>query len=307
LLRWWRFWRLCIRRSKPLPGTLPAPCNRPEMASAVPVTLVLLVTAFVYMRGWVHLWRTLPGVLPAWHLAAFLGGLFVIWVAIASPLSALDDELLTVHMVQHLLLMTVAAPLLLAGAPAVTMLHGLPQPAVRRGLGPFLRWPPLQRLGHGLTHPVVCWLAGAGAVMLWHVPALFELGLRFERWHEIEHACFLAAGLLFWWPLIQPWPSVARWPRWSAPLYLFLATLPCDALSAFLAFCDRVVYPSYLTSPGRFDISPLHDQQLAGTLMWVWVTFAYLAPAVVITIQILSPRRVATLERARPGRNQETP
>jgi putative membrane protein len=273
----------------------------------VPITLIVLAAALVYARGWVHLWRTLPTVLPAWHLVAFLGGLFSVWIAIASPLSALDDELLTVHMVQHLLLMTVAAPLILMGAPAITLLHGLPQRAVRETLGPLLRWPPLQSLGHGLTHPVACWLAGTGAVITWHIPALFELALRSERWHEVEHSCFLTAGLLFWWPIVQPWPSVARLPQWSAPLYLFLATLPCDALSAFLAFCDRVVYPSYLSAHPLFDISALrisalNDQQSAGTLMWVWVTFAYLAPAVVITVKLLSPRRVAAYDRAKPIR-----
>jgi putative membrane protein len=283
----------------------------------VPITIVLLPIALIYVRGWVHLWRTLPTVLPAWHLAAFLGGLLSVWIAIASPLSALDDELLTVHMVQHLLLMTVAAPLILLGAPAVTLLHGLPQRAVQGALGPLLRWPPLQRFGHSLTHPVPCWLAGGGAVIAWHIPALFELALRSERWHEIEHACFLAAGLLFWWPIVQPWPSVARWPQWSAPLYLFLATLPCDALSAFLAFCGRVVYPSYLSAHPLFDISALRisalrisaisDQEWAGALMWVWVTFAYLAPAVVITVQLLSPRRVAAYDRAKPTRQQGTP
>jgi putative membrane protein len=273
----------------------------------VPISLIVLAAALVYARGWVHLWRTLPAVLPAWHLAAFLGGLFSAWVAIASPLSALDDELLTVHMVQHLLLMTVAAPLILLGAPAITLLHGLPQRIARESLGPVLRWPPLQRFGHTLTHPVACWLAGTGAVMTWHVPALFELALRSEGWHIIEHACFFAAGLLFWWPIVQPWPSVARWPQWSAPLYLFLATLPCDALSAFLTFYGRVVYPSYLSAHRVFEISALQDQQWAGPLMWVWVTFAYLAPAVAVTVQILSPPRVATLDRAEPTQNRDYP
>jgi putative membrane protein len=74
-------------------------------------------------------------------------------------------------------------------------------------------------------------------------------------------------------------------------LYLFLATLPCDALSAFLTFCNRVIYPHYLSAHRHFNISPLGDQQSAGALMWVWVTFVYLVPAAVVTIQMLSPRR----------------
>jgi len=269
----------------------------------IPLTLALLITATVYARGWLHLARTLPSVLPLWRHVAFLGGLCSAWIALASPLSELDDDLLTVHMVQHLLLMTVAAPLLLLGAPAITLLHGLPQRAVRDGLGPILRWPPVAQLGHHLTHPVVCWLAGAGAVVAWHVPALFELGLKSERWHVVEHACFLSAGLLFWWPVVQPWPSIPRWPQWSVPLYLFLATLPCDALSAFLTFLDRVVYPSYLSAHRPAGITALQDQEWAGTLMWVWVTFAYLAPAVVVTMQILSPHRIVEMVRTRPTRD----
>jgi putative membrane protein len=97
---------------------------------------------------------------------------------------------------------------------------------------------------------------------------------------------------LFWWPVIRPWPSVTGSPRWSVPLYLFLATLPCDALSAFLAFSDRVIYRPYLSADGGFNLSPLQDQGLAGALMWVTVTFAYLIPAVVVTVRLLSgPRR----------------
>jgi putative membrane protein len=82
------------------------------------------------------------------------------------------------------------------------------------------------------------------------------------------------------------------------PLYLFLATLPCDILSAFLTFCDRVVYPSYLSAARVFDLSPLQDQECAGALMWVCVTFAYLIPAVVITLQILAPGGVDRRRKA---------
>jgi Cytochrome c oxidase caa3 assembly factor (Caa3_CtaG) len=76
---------------------------------------------------------------------------------------------------------------------------------------------------------------------------------------------------------------------WSMALYLFLATLPCDILSGFLVFCNRLVYPFYLSTPHLFSLLPLQDQESAGALMWVWATFAYLIPAVAITLQILSP------------------
>jgi cytochrome c oxidase assembly factor CtaG len=118
-----------------------------------------------------------------------------------------------------------------------------------------------------------------------------------ERWHEFEHATFFVAGFLFWVPVIQPWPSLPGCSRWSVPLYLFLATLPCDALSAFLTFCGRVVYSTYASGGKLFDSSALRDQEFAGALMWVWVTFVYLVPAVVITVQHLSEREPTPLRQ----------
>jgi putative membrane protein len=255
------------------------------------LTLALIVVALLYLRGWYRLRRAFPKVLSGWRIGAFMGGLFSVWVAAGSPLAAMDHHLLIAHMAQHLLLMTVAAPLILLGAPAIALLHGLPQRFVLSSVGPFLRYPPVLRVGRIITHPVFCWLSSTATVIGWHVPGLFELGMQSEGWHEIEHACFFAAGLLFWWPVIRPWPSLSRWPEWGIPLYLFIATLPCDALSAFLTFYDGVVYPHYLSAHRLFDISALGDQECAGALMWVWVTFVYLAPAAVVTIQMLSPRR----------------
>jgi putative membrane protein len=249
------------------------------------VTLILMVFAVVYSWGWYRLRNDLPKLLSVWRLAAFMSGLCSLWAAVGSPLADMDHHLLTAHMLQHLLLMTVAAPLILMGAPAITLLYGVP-----RGI---VRFPPLGAVGRILTHPVFCWLASTTTVIAWHVPALFAIGMRSEGWHAFEHGSFFVAGLLFWWPVIQPWPSVATWPRWCIPLYLFLATLPCDALSAFLTFCNRVVYPHYLSTYQMFDISPLVDQECAGALMWVWVTFAYLVPAAAVTIQMLSPQRSA--------------
>jgi cytochrome c oxidase assembly factor CtaG len=111
--------------------------------------------------------------------------------------------------------------------------------------------------------------------------------LRCGGCHEIEQITFLVAGLLFWRPVIQRWSTtVAR--QWSIPVYLFLATLPCDALAAFLTFCGRAVYPA-LYGPAGVSAALL-DQEVAGSLMWVWVTFVYLLPAVVITIQGLGGR-----------------
>ena len=190
-------------------------------------------------------------------------GLATLWIAVASPVAHLHHYMLTAHMVQHLLLMVLAAPLIMLGARPL-----------------LARWHP---------HAVLCWLAGSATVIFWHVPSIFELAMSSHFWYEIQHASFFVAGILFWWPVIQPDSGATR--GWSIPLYLFSATLPCDALSAFLAFCGHVVYRHYLYGSGRFGLSPLEDQALAGSLMWVTVTFAYLIPALNVALQLLSGER----------------
>ena len=257
----------------------------------IPIVLALVIAAFIYSRGWLRHRKAFSHTIPVWRAAAFITGLFFVWIAVGSPLVAFDDNLLTVHMVQHVLLMLAAPPLILLGAPALPMLDGLPRRFVRGVLSPLLRWRFLRALGSTVTHPVFCWLAATAALLGWHLPGAFELALRSGLWHGAEHACFFWTGILFWWPVTEPWPSVAKWPRWRVPLYLFFATLPCDALSAFLTFCDRVVYPSYLSRPQLFSLSPLADQECAGALMWVCATFIYLIPAVIITVQLLSPNQ----------------
>jgi putative membrane protein len=262
------------------------------------LTLALLLVAGLYLRGWLYLRKRSVKIIPVWRAWSFLVGLFLIWVALGSPLAAFDEELLTVHMVQHLLLMTIAPPLILLGAPMMPFLLGLPRKPVQ-SLAPLFRWAHLPRVGHVLTQPAVCWLAGAAALVGWHIPAAFTLGLQSEAWHVVEHGCFFASGFLFWWPVIQPWPSVAT-PRWSMVLYLFLATLPCDILSAFLAFCDRVVYSIYLSTPRHFGISVLQDQECAGALMWTCVTVVYLLAATVVTARLLARPSADRMELLQP-------
>jgi putative membrane protein len=249
----------------------------------------LVLAAAIYIRGWLRLRRFLPLVASRWWPFAFLGGLLALWIAIESPLATLDEALLSAHMVQHLLLSAVAAPLILLGSPILPWLYGTPRCIVVDGVGPVLRWRPVRALGQLTGDPAFCWIIAVAVLIGWHTPSLFQLGLRSEFWHGVEHASFLGSGLMFWWPVVQPWPSTARWPRWSMPLYLFLATLPCDALSAFLVFSDRVVYPAYLAAPHHFGLSALQDQAWAGAIMWVCVTIAYVIPAAVITAKFLSP------------------
>jgi putative membrane protein len=197
------------------------------------------------------------------RLAALSGGAIALWIAVASPIAHLGHHLLTGHMVQHLLLMVVAAPLILIACSP--------------------------NAGSGRSLPAAfCWLAGSLTVIFWHVPAVLALTLRSHYWHAIEQISFFIAGIVFWMPVII---NPRRGSGWSVPVYLFLATLPCDVLSAYLVFCGHVVYPSYGSGGQMFRLSPLDDQALAGALMWVAVTFAYLIPALVLSARLISGER----------------
>src|SRR5262249_39003181 len=181
-----------------------------------------------------------------------------------------------------------APALILLGEPLQSFWHGLPRLG-RNVLGPLFRRPFLRRIGRMLSRPGLCWIVSSLTLLGWHAPALFTLGMHSQSLHCFEQASFFAAGLLFWWPVVQPWPGVATGPQWSTLLYLFLATLPCDLLSGFLVFSDRVAYPWYFSTPQHVGFSALADQQCAAALMWTCVTLVYLVPAAIISIRLLSP------------------
>ena len=260
-----------------------------EIDSWIPALMFL--TWIIYARGWWKLHQRRPDYFAFRHLLWFLAGEIALFVAIASPLHELAEQSLTAHMIQHILLMMVVPPLILLGAPHLPLLFGLPDAALQHVLRPCLIWTPLKRLGHFLVHPVNCWLAFVGATLAWHTPVMFELALGSEFWHAVEHICFLVTALLFWWPVIQPWPSRARWPHWAMIPYLLLADFQNTALSAFLIFCDRVVYPTYATAPRIFGMSALEDQAAAGAIMWVPGSVAFLIPLAFISMRLMSPSR----------------
>ena len=250
----------------------------------------LLLFALLGVRGWVRGRRHRQ--LPGWRLAAWVAGLGWVWLATASPLASLDRELLTAHMLKHLVLMTVAAPLLLVSEPLALLCWGLGLQAERAPAA-------LAASGRALTHPALCWLAGTATVLVWHVPAAMTLAMHSAAGHALQSASFLVGGLLFWWPVVQPWPARPHWTAWMVPLYLLLATLPCDALSAFLAFCGRPVYAAALSAAPPEQL--LADQERAGALMWVWVTLVYLVPAVWQVLRLLGPTVPASARRQSPG------
>ncbi len=254
-----------------------------------PLVLSLLVIA-VYLRGWLGLRRNMPNRFGPWRPIAFTLGIGSCWLAIASPLDAFSGLLLQVHMTQHVLLMMVGPPLILLSAPGIPLLRGLPNTMRRHWIGPFIASPGVRRGFHVLTHPIVGWSLFVAATWLWHLPAAYELALVHRGWHETEHMVFLSTALLFWWPVIQPWPSRPVWPRWMLLPYLLAADLQNTLFSAIYVFKGTPIYDTYAATGPLFGITTLHDQAAAGAIMWVAGSAAFLLPVGIIIKQLLSPR-----------------
>jgi len=255
-------------------------------------------TAWLYLRGFRVLHARAPARFPAWRRGAFLVGLALFLAAIASPLDALSGLFLEAHMLQHLLLGVCVPPLLWLGAPLAPLLRGLPADFRKHGLGPFLAWPALQRGLRWLVHPAVAWFAYFLITWLWHLPVLYDLALRSQGWHDVEHFSFLAAGLLFWFPVVQPWPSRPRWPRAALLPYLVLAGIFQSAFAALFAFSSTVFYDHYLEAPRLWGMGALVDQNAAGALLWVGTTLVLLVAVSALVVDLLdSPhlRRTAPL------------
>jgi putative membrane protein len=229
--------------------------------------------------------------MPPWRAMCFSLGLASLWIAICSPIDALDELLLTAHMTQHFILMSVAPPLIILGTPLVPLLGGVPRWLVRF-LAPAFRASWIRRVGTIFVHPVTAWFAMNIAYLIWHVPSVFELALRSENWHTVEHLCFFVTSLAFWWIVIQPWPSHAVWSRWMLIPYLLAADLVNTALSAFLAFSGRVLYPTYAAAPRISSLTALNDQVAAGAGMWLFGSCVFLvAAAIVVHIEATGKAR----------------
>lgn len=262
------------------------------------VIAILLAVAFVYLRGWFRGRTLLRHDDDFKRLWAFLTGLAVVFIATESPLDALDNLFLSVHMTQHLLLMMVAPPLILSGHPTLPLLRGLPKTFVKHGLGPFLAWHPFRRFLRALVSLEVAWVAYAVSTIGWHLPRLYELALQSPFWHSVQHASFFWTGILFWWPVIRPVPGRPRWPQWALIPYLLSADVLNTALSAFFVFSGRVLYPTY-EAVRASSISPQDDQTLAGAIMWVPGSIIYIVPAIVIAVRLFSNTEAERRARVR--------
>jgi cytochrome c oxidase assembly factor CtaG len=272
------------------------------------VIVPALVAGTLYLRGWVTLACRMPDRFGPGRLLAFMTGLATLLLVLGEPLDTLASQFLSAHMVQHLVLMLVAPPLLWMGAPVAPLLCGLPR-GIRRRVARGLAWPPIRRLTHVLARPGLGWAAFVLALWAWHVPGLYELALRSHSWHHAEHACFLATALLFWRPVILPWPARSPWPRWAMIPYLVLADVQNSALAAILVFSDRVVYPSYAAASTGAGGRALEDQAIAGLIMWVPGAMAFLLPIVWLVVTAIAspgPARATPSPPLEPTRGMAT-
>ncbi len=248
-------------------------------------SVVLLVV--VYLRGWRVLHRRDPARWPARRLAAFLSGLGMLFLALASPIETFTSLLLQVHMLQHLLIMMVAPPLLWLGAPLFPLLLGLPRSIRTHWVSPVFRSKILRRAFQWLTQPMPAWLLFAAATWIWHFPNTYGLALASDAWHYAQHICFLVTALLFWYPVVRPFPSHPRWSPWLLVPYLILADVQNTLLAAWLTFSSTPLYSYYADRPRIGNLSVLEDQAAAGVLMWVPGSLIYLIPLFVIGIRLL--------------------
>jgi putative membrane protein len=255
----------------------------------VGLAVAILLTSVVYLRGWIALRKTRRDQFSLWRLLSFLAGMASLWLAIGSPLDAVADVLLSAHMVEHLMLTSIVPPLVLLGLPIVPLLRGVPGFFRKWFAGPLLRLKPLRRFAHFLVLTPVSWLLMNIAFVGWHVPTAYDFALEHEAWHDVEHICFLFTSMLFWWCVLRPWPAQRRPHDWAILLYLIGADLVNTALSAFLAFCNRPVYPYYIDHANPLKILPLPDQILGAVIMWVLGSLAFLVPATAIAFTLLQP------------------
>lgn len=240
-----------------------------ENQIVIPLMIAILLVSGVYVLGLVRVWRnagTGHG-MPVWRAACFLAGMAILALALSSPMDNGANRAFSIHMIQHMLLMKVVAPLLLLGEFMPVYLWAIGKGAAHWASGTWTRSRSLSRFWAQLTQPGASWILFALCLWVWHTPAFYQAALKNESLHALEHLLFLGTSLLFWWYLLQTGRDQAV--RYGMViLYLFTTLLHESVLGALLTFSSRNWYPFYsATNPS--GLTPLADQQLAGVIMWL--------------------------------------
>lgn len=249
----------------------------------------LLVSGALYAVSWRRMRRCAGGrgALPTWRVWCFAGGLACVVLALLSPVAVYVPLLFAMHMIQHMLPIIGAAPLLVLGAPLLPALWALPL-LVRRFYGAlFQARQPLGRLLGALRHPLVALLLFLGVVALWHLPRFYDAAQGRTAIHDFEHLSFLGTALLYWYAIIHPGGGRRRLGRALAIPYLPASFAEGSAIGIALAFAGSPVYETYRQAPRIWGLSALEDQQIAGLIMWVVGGLFYLLPLLLILGQLL--------------------
>jgi putative membrane protein len=231
----------------------------------VMATAALIVAGALYANGSVRLARR-GAVHRRGERAAFAIGWAALVAAIVPPLDTLVRDFFSAHMAQHELMMLVGAPLVVAGRPLPVWLAGLPVP-LRTGAASLLQSPAGAGAWRGLTSPLTAWVLHGLAIWVWHVPALYELAVRNEAVHALQHAMFVGTAALFWWGMV--YGRYGRAGYGAAVFYVFTTTVHTGLLGAILTLAQSPLYPGYAATAAGHGMDPLEDQQLAGLIMWV--------------------------------------
>ncbi len=254
------------------------------------VVLTLAALGAVYVRGWWHLRRGGHRRLASgWRLAAYLAGLSALAVALLSPIDALQALLFLMHMVQHELLMMVAAPLLLLAEPFPILLWGLP-PGVRRAVGDLLaRGGVLRQILARLATPWLSWAAYVVTLWVWHAPAAYDASLRNEWIHDLEHMTFFWSAMLFWWHVVGAAPRIHGFHGYGMRIVYVLAALAQnEVLGTSITFARRPLYAYYTTVPRLWGLSVMDDQMLGGEVMWIAGGMMYVLTALILLARFLA-------------------
>jgi putative membrane protein len=238
-----------------------------------------------------------------WRSASFYAGLATVVVALDSPLDALSEKLFWAHMVQHVLLLVVAPPLIVLARPWVRLWRALPLSArqsLGRSLGRGERAAPLRAISRTLGRPLPSFVLFSGVLLVWHVPALFDATLRSSAVHALEHTLFFSTALLFWKQVLPSPPLHARLAPVQRIAYLVGAMVVSWILAVVLALAPHPLYAHYAheaTRPG--GISALADQQIAAGIMWVPGSITFLIVMFAYVHRWLSPPAPATARARR--------
>ncbi|MCS0606652.1 cytochrome c oxidase assembly protein [Massilia solisilvae] len=225
--------------------------------------------------------------------ACFACGWLVLALALASPIDGAGSLAFSAHMVQHELLMIVAAPLMVLGRPLGVWVWALPS-SLRTGVRPVTHARAVVLFWDVITRPVNAWILHFAALWMWHVPGFFQAALRNNGIHALQHASFLFSALLFWWAVLGK--QVGSGARGHAMISLFSTMMHTGALGALFTFSESVWYPAYGDSAWHaFGLSAVEDQQLGGLIMWIPGGLAYVAAGLALMAGWLAVRRPTML------------